>query len=108
MPWIKEPVAFIEDNKLNVVYDPISGGMSDVIITFIRKPNKFVKGLEDIENIEGAVSCFDWTGETPDEYEFELNETAAEELINLAITFALENVESQRLNTKLNTRGLEA
>jgi hypothetical protein len=31
----------------------------------------------------------------------------AEELISLAIVFALENVESTRLTTKLNTRGLE-
>lgn len=40
--------------------------------------------------------------------EFELSDQMAEELINLAIAFALENVESTRLNTKLNTRGLEA
>jgi hypothetical protein len=32
----------------------------------------------------------------------------AEELITLAIAFALENIESQRLNSKLNMRGLEA
>ena len=43
-----------------------------------------------------------------DTIEFELSDQMAEELINLAIVFALENVESPRLNTKLNTRGLEA
>lgn len=43
-----------------------------------------------------------------DTVEFELSDQMAEELINLAIIFALENVESPRLNTKLNTRGLEA
>ena len=43
-----------------------------------------------------------------DTVEFELSDQMAEELINLAIAFALENVESTRLNTKLNTRGLEA
>ena len=43
-----------------------------------------------------------------DTAEFELSDQMAEELINLAIVFALENVESPRLNTKLNTRGLEA
>jgi len=32
----------------------------------------------------------------------------AEELISLAVIFALENVESSRLNTKAQTRGLEA
>ena len=41
-------------------------------------------------------------------YQFECNSTVAEELISLAIAFALENVESQRLNSKLNMRGLEA
>lgn len=43
-----------------------------------------------------------------DTVEFELSDQMAEELINLAIIFALENVESPRLNTKLNTRGLES
>ena len=43
-----------------------------------------------------------------DTIEFELSDQMAEELINLAIVFALENVESTRLSTKLNTRGLEA
>ena len=41
-------------------------------------------------------------------YTFECNDTVAEELISLAVAFALENVESQRLNSKLNMRGLEA
>jgi hypothetical protein len=43
-----------------------------------------------------------------DRYTFECNDTMAEELISLAVAFALENVESQRLNSKLNMRGLEA
>ena len=41
-------------------------------------------------------------------YTFECSDTMAEELISLAVAFALENVESQRLNSKLNMRGLEA
>lgn len=43
-----------------------------------------------------------------DQVEFELSDSMAEELISLAIAMALENVESPRLNTKLNMRGLEA
>lgn len=38
---------------------------------------------------------------------FELSDTMAEELINLAVAMALENVESTRLQTKLNTLPLE-
>jgi hypothetical protein len=35
-------------------------------------------------------------------------DSVAEELISLAIVYALENIESARLNTKLNMRGLES
>jgi len=38
---------------------------------------------------------------------FELSDSMAEELINLAIAMALETVESNRLNTKSNTMTLE-
>ena len=58
---------------------------------------------------EGSTSndIIDITVEYP-RYLFELNDTMAEELISLAIAFALENVESPRLNSRLNMRGLEA
>ena len=38
---------------------------------------------------------------------FELSDTMTEELISLAVAMALENVESTRLQTKLNTLPLE-
>lgn len=43
-----------------------------------------------------------------DKVQFELSDTMAEELIQLAVSMALENIESQRLNTNLNMRRLEA
>lgn len=94
LPWIKIPVGCIEDNSFYVIYDPIDyptrvGNISDgTWMTYIKKPYKFVEDAE--------------------EDEFELNDTMAEELITLAIMFALENIESTRLASKLNTRGLEA
>ena len=39
---------------------------------------------------------------------FELSDTVAQELINLAIIMALENVESSRLQTKVSTSRLES
>lgn len=39
---------------------------------------------------------------------FELSDEMAEELINLAIVFALENVESTRLQSKVQTLPLES
>lgn len=105
LPWVKTPVCYIEDNKITVIYDPMMQNLeTDVYITFIKKPNTFVK-----ENLTEGATFFSWVGNTvPDAYKFECNDTVAEELISLAVTFALENVESQRLNTKLNMRGLEA
>lgn len=112
LPWVKTPVCYIEGNKITVIYDPMMQDLeTDVYITFIKKPNTFVK-----ENLTGKntyltfVENKDENGKVivPKGYEFECNDTVAEELISLAVTFALENVESQRLNTKLNMRGLEA
>ena len=40
--------------------------------------------------------------------EFELSDSMAEELINLAIMFATETVESSRLAAKTNIRPLES
>jgi len=128
IPWIKNPVCYIEDRVINVVYDSLSlpnitNGKLDVV--YIRKPNSFVKPIENFDISEGEiVTYFDYSkslaerkvyGENSlngtkykDIYEFECNDTVAEELISLAVAFALENVESNRLNSKLNMRGLEA
>ena len=112
LPWVKTPVCYIEGNKITVIYDPMMQDLeTDVYVTYIKKPNTFVK-----ENLTGTNTYLTFAEEkdkdgkiiVPDAYKFECNDTVAEELISLAVTFALENVESQRLNTKLNMRGLEA
>lgn len=135
MPWVKIPVTYIENNDLYVVYDPLNPpvvGENNGRVVFVKKPNVFVKDLSDLgltlqERAQMAeLTYFDYkfiqsdtTGydaaqqDTADAklasaYTFECTDTMAEELISLAIAFALENVESQRLNTKLNMRGLEA
>ena len=105
LPWVKTPVCYIEGNKITVIYDPTMQDLeTDISVTFIKKPNTFVK-----EKLTEGNTYFTWIDDTvPEAYKFECNDTVAEELISLAVTFALENVESQRLNTKLNMRGLEA
>lgn len=105
LPWVKTPVCYIEGNKITVIYDPMMQDLeTDIYVTFIKKPNTFVK-----EKLTERNTYFTWIGDTvPETYKFECNDTVAEELISLAVTFALENVESQRLNTKLDMRGLEA
>ena len=137
MPWIKTPVCYIENNNLYVVYDSmnspqISNG-STIDITYIKTPNKFAKDIRNKEYFSmtqaqfdeiDTIGYFSYELKDPQEntvvandqakdllksaYTFECNDTMAEELISLAVAFALENVESQRLNSKLNMRGLEA
>lgn len=103
MPWVKTPVCYIENDTITVVYDPLNKPKCDQLqLTYIKKPNRFAK---DLSSFEGTTSYFMGAGGN---VQFELNETMAEELISLAISFALENVESPRLNTKLNMRGLES
>ena len=113
IPWVKQPVCFLEDRRLYVVYDPLNvpcthdndTAHGSFRVTYIRRPHTFVKNLD---NYSGTVSYFDDADQGLEDYQFECNSTVAEELISLAVAFALENVESQRLNSKLNMRGLEA
>lgn len=88
-PWVKIPVCYIQDDKIHVVFDPMKyvSGINNIYITYIKQPAEF--------------------STSSDNTTFELNDSMAEELVSLAVIFALENVESQRLNSKLNTRGLE-
>ena len=117
-PWIKIPVCYIETTAqhveggtattpftqnamLVVLTDPTASSITytdsgKMYLTYIKKPASFAKKNQD--NTYGLDS----------DKTFDCNDSMAEELISLAITFALENVESTRLNTKLNTRGLEA
>ena len=120
IPWIKDPVGYIESGRLYVVYDPINkpilrsnGDVTPIEVVYIKQPHTFVKNLGDYTTTSAYCSYFDWHGltendELPEAYQFELNSTMAEELVSLAVAFALENVESARLNSKLNMRGLEA
>lgn len=99
-PWIKIPVCYVENSKIIVLYDtkntPQTSEENSMYITYIKKPDPFAKKNQNN------------TYELDSDKTFDCNDSMAEELISLAITFALENVESTRLNTKLNTRGLEA
>lgn len=131
IPWIKTPVCYLENDKMYVVYDPVNtpvidtvGDDSTVSVTYIKKPNTFVKDIQNFNVASGTTaSYFDYTSSLAEthtiasdansptfeeRYNFECSDTVAEELISLAVTFALENVESQRLNSKLNMRGIEA
>lgn len=130
VPWIKIPVCYIEDQYMYVVYDLYSQihnihMYDNANVTYIKTPNKFVKNLgaimntikhynqQDADNVV-SLSYFNYQlkgqidYDLDQHYTFECNDAVAEEVINLAISFLLENTESGRLNNKLNMRGLEA
>ena len=93
LPWVKIPVCFIENKQVTILYDTFAystnQGNDTFYITYIKKPAKFVNDL--ISNTK-----------------FELTDTMAEELINLAITLSAEIVESTRMTTKAQTLSLES
>lgn len=97
MPWIKNPVCYLESNCGYVIYDPLNKPRVDkndtLHLVYIKKPKSFVDNMKNGDF--GDVN-------------FELMDHIAEELISLAVAMSLENVESTRLNSKLNMRGLEA
>ena len=64
--------------------------------------------VEEVDGEEQRTETVRKTADFSDETQFELLDNMAEELISLAIIMALENVESTRLNTKINMRGLES
>ena len=116
-PWIKIPIGYIEDNKLYIIYDSFDVENerigNECHITYIRKPNTFVKDLNDHVKYPAETGYYDYFRPSDADkdnpyYVFECGDTIVEELISLAISYALENIESTRLTTKLNMRGLEA
>lgn len=92
IPWVKNPVGFIENDVLKVIIDPYEQPTLSATITYIKHPIPFIDN-------EGNVDF---------ESNFELSNTMADELVTLAVTFALENVESPRLNTQSQMKGLES
>src|SRR5699024_6869910 len=93
IPWVENPVATLENDKLLVYVDPVL--MQDpmyaprvedntefyrVDLTYVKKPTKF-----------------DYT---KPEQELDFPEDVMYEIINRAVVIALENIESQRQSSK--------
>ena len=82
-PWIENPVAVIENNTLYIYYDPISMEADEytLSLTYIKHPC-LINNLPS----DSALS------ELPDQTWYEV--------INRGVQMALENIESQRIQTK--------
>lgn len=101
IPWIKTPVGYLEGDEFCVLvdlfggYEPTNDYSNFLYLTYIKRPKPFVGENDNTTNFTNGTI-------------FELNDTMAEELINLAIVMALETVESPRIQTKEQTRALES
>ncbi len=89
LPWVEQPVGCIENNNVVIYVDPMdvqyNGAQSKAEFTYIKRPAKFAVG-------QGlSVTDYDF-GQT----KFELSDSMAEELINLAIIMSTEIVESSK------------
>lgn len=86
-PWLPRPIAEIEKNNIIIYYDSIDNtdvSNAQLILTYLKEPDKI-----DIIN-------------SP-ENEIEVNDSVAMEIVNLAVFLALENIESQRVDTNSAT-----
>lgn len=107
IPWINGVVVYLDKARL-----PESQSTKQANVMWILYDRYIYQGNVVIKQSVSKASLtyiktplsFDGFSENTN---FECNDAVAEELISLAVAFALENVESQRLNSKLITRRLE-
>lgn len=90
IPWLPQPVCCIEDNKLKVFYDindvkvaSNNPSIQSVSLSYIKTP-------KEIDNTKPTESI-------------EVSDSMCYEIITLAVYLALENIESQRVQTQSQT-----
>lgn len=96
LPWINEPIVYMENKKVHILIDSYKYPAPSVEynMQYVKAPSKFVDDERHTVKPKNTV--------------FELNDSMAEELINLAIIMSLEIVESTRLDNKIKTAPLES
>ena len=104
-PWSRDIMYCVQDNKIILLnskvvnFDAIGFATEedrdiDFIYTYIKYPQKFADKNKSLHQ--------------QTDVQFELSDSMAEELINLALVMSTEIVESPRMQTKAQLRGLES
>ena len=99
-PWSRSAIYCVQGNKIILIKGQIvdyaaNRGISiEFIYTYIKYPQKFADKNKKLSQ--------------QTDIDFELSDSMAEELINLALVMSTEVVESQRMQTKAQLRGLES
>ena len=95
LPWIKNPVCYLEGECMHLLIDSFqylkNPGTLQMSFTYVKKPEKF---SDDVDQTSDTI--------------FELSDTVVEELINLAIIMSTKIVESSRLSPEIQTKSLES
>lgn len=94
LPWIPKPVCFIDSSSIHVLVDSYklkTDNKPSLKVVYIMSPEKFVDNLTKKDTVK-----------------FELSDSMAEELINMAIVFATNIVESQKLQSQVSLLKLES
>ena len=94
LPWIPKPVCFIDNSSIHVLIDSYklkTDNNPTLKVIYVVSPKKFVDNLT-----------------TKNTTNFELSDSMAEELINMAIVFATNIVESQKLQSQVSLLKLES
>lgn len=100
MPWSKSAIYCIQGNRIIHIKGNLERrgffGVKNIkaIYTYIKYPQKFADKTNRISQQTNI--------------QFELSDSMAEELINLALVMSTEIVESPRMQTKAQLRGLES
>ena len=99
-PWSRSAIYCVQGNKIILIKGQIvdhaaNGDISiKFIYTYIKYPQKFADKNKKLSQ--------------QTDIDFELSDSMAEELINLALVMSTEIVESPRMQTKAQLRGLES
>ena len=99
-PWSRSAIYCVQNNKIILIkgdivnYSVDRGYPIDFVFTYIKYPQKFADKNKKLSQ--------------QTDIDFELSDNMAEELINLALVMSTEIVESPRMQTKAQLRGLES
>ena len=83
IPFLRVPYAYIADDKLNIIKDPYSNAVSSVLIRYIKRPNTMVRSGVGVGTVTTCV----------------LPVQVHTEVVALAVSLMLENIESTRFQT---------
>lgn len=85
-PVLRQCYIYLKEGEVNVIYDPFATLIS-IYVSYVRKPKRLNRTTDDATY---TTTC-------------ELPEHTHSELVNLAVSLMLENIESQRFQTQMIT-----